>query len=207
MLMSLAQCPGFLFAHREECTVEIKKIINPRYTESGAVDCDVFFDDRDQAVPYTATADDVAPTGQRIWQELQSGKWGEIAPFTVTPEMLEAAREARRQGIEAWRTEQEAKPFTFEWNGRIWNAGPNSLGRLYPVVMAAKSDIVRDVMTWGDADNQQVKLSMPELEELAAAMAQAQVERNDEIYRRQRELKEELNSLKDLNSVRNFIVE
>ncbi len=40
--MSLAQCPGFLFAHREECTVEIKKIINPRYTESGAVDCDVF---------------------------------------------------------------------------------------------------------------------------------------------------------------------
>ncbi|EFP69570.1 conserved hypothetical protein [Shigella dysenteriae 1617] len=31
--------------------------------------------------------------------------------------------------IEAWRTEQEAKPFTFEWNGRVWNAGPNSLGR------------------------------------------------------------------------------
>ncbi|OCD01411.1 DUF4376 domain-containing protein, partial [Shigella sonnei] len=187
MLMSLAQCPGFLFAHREECTVEIKKIINPRYTESGAVDCDVFFDDRDQAVPYTATADDVAPTGQRIWQELQSGKWGEIAPFTVTPEMLEAAREARRQEIEAWRTEQEAKPFTFEWNGRIWNAGPNSLGRLYPVVMAAKSDIVRDVMTWGDADNQQVKLSMPELEELAAAMYQTQVDLKNEIYRPHRQ--------------------
>ncbi|EFW7144874.1 DUF4376 domain-containing protein, partial [Shigella flexneri] len=44
-------------------------------------------------------------------------------------------------------------------------------------------------------------------EELAAAMVQAQVDRNDEIYRRQRELKEELNSLKDLNLVRNFIVE
>ncbi|EAA3041315.1 DUF4376 domain-containing protein, partial [Shigella flexneri] len=39
------------------------------------------------------------------------------------------------------------------------------------------------------------------------AMVQAQVDRNDEIYRRQRELKEELNSLKDLNLVRNFIVE
>ncbi|MEC5284825.1 DUF4376 domain-containing protein, partial [Escherichia coli] len=52
----------------------------------------------------------------------------------------------------------------------------------------------------------QVKLSMPELEELAAAMAQAQVDRNDEIYRRQREMKQELNSLEDLNSVRNFIV-
>ncbi|WP_052962150.1 DUF4376 domain-containing protein [Shigella sonnei] len=201
MLMSLAQCPGFLFAHREECTVEIKKIINPRYTESGAVDCDVFFDDRDQAVPYTATADDVAPTGQRIWQELQSGKWGEIAPFTVTPEMLEAAREARRQEIEAWRTEQEAKPFTFEWNGRIWNAGPNSLGRLSPVVMLAKS-----VTAQTDADNQQVKLSMPELEELAAAMVQAQVDRNDEIYRRQREMKEELSGLEDLGTIRAFDV-
>ncbi|EOM2861696.1 DUF4376 domain-containing protein, partial [Escherichia coli] len=103
-------------------------------------------------------------------------------------------------------TEQEAQPFTFEWNGRTWNAGPDSLARLYPVVMAAKSDTARTTLVWGDADNQQVKLSMPELEELAAAMAQAQVDRNDEIYRRQREMKQELNSLEDLNSVRNFIV-
>ncbi|ENA3612044.1 TPA: DUF4376 domain-containing protein, partial [Escherichia coli] len=94
----------------------------------------------------------------------------------------------------------------FEWNGRTWNAGPDSLARLYPVVMAAKSDTARTTLAWGDADNQQVKLSMPELEELAAAMAQAQVDRNDEIYRRQREMKQELNSLEDLNSVRNFIV-
>ncbi|MFA8126320.1 DUF4376 domain-containing protein, partial [Escherichia coli] len=101
----------------------------------------------------------------------------------------------------------EALPFTCEWNGRTWNAGPNSLARLSPVVMAAKSDTARDVMTWGDANNQQVKLSMAELEELATALAQAQVDRNDEIYQRQRELKEELSSLGDLNSVRNFIVE
>ncbi|MEQ5005022.1 DUF4376 domain-containing protein, partial [Escherichia coli] len=59
---------------------------------------------------------------------------------------------------------------------------------------------------WGDADNQQVKLSMPELEELAAAMAQAQVDRNDEIYQRQREMKEELNNLDDLRSIRAFDV-
>ncbi|MCK3500632.1 DUF4376 domain-containing protein, partial [Escherichia coli] len=31
--------------------------------------------------------------------------------------------------------------------------------------------------------------------------------RNDEIYQRQREMKQELNNLEDLNSVRNFIVE
>ncbi|ENF3191165.1 DUF4376 domain-containing protein, partial [Escherichia coli] len=85
--------------------------------------------------------------------------------------------------------------------------GSDSLARLYPVVMASKSDTARDVMTWDDADNQQVKLSMQQLDELLTAMAQAQVDRNDDIYRRQREMKEELSSLEDLRSVRNFVVE
>ncbi|EFI6587010.1 DUF4376 domain-containing protein, partial [Escherichia coli] len=89
---------------------------------------------------------------------------------------------------------------------RTWNAGPDSLARLYPVVMAAKSDTVRTVLAWGDADNQQVQLSMPELEELAAAMAQAQVDRNDEIYQRQREMKEQLSRLSTLDEVRALTV-
>ncbi|EOT6914052.1 DUF4376 domain-containing protein [Escherichia coli] len=187
--------------------MQIKEITSPRYTESGAIDCDVLFEEMEAPVPYTATPDDTAKTGQQIWQELQSGKWGEIAPFSVTPELIAAAKDAKKMEIEAWRTEQEAQPFTFEWNGRTWNAGPDSLARLYPVVMAAKSDTARTTLAWGDANNQQVKLSMAELEELATALAQAQVDRNDEIYQRQRELKEELSSLGDLNSVRNFIVE
>ncbi|HCP5930882.1 TPA: DUF4376 domain-containing protein [Escherichia coli] len=193
---------GFLFARREECIVEIKEIINPRYTENSAVDCDVWFGGQPQPVPYTATPDDTSTIGKRIWQELQSGKWGEIAPFSVTPEMLEAAKDAKKREIEAWRAEQEAKAFTFEWNGRTWNAGPDSMARLSPVVMAAKSDTARTTLAWGDTDNQQVKLSMPELEELAAAMAQAQVDRNDEIYQRQREMKEQLFRLSTLDEVR-----
>ncbi|HCO5960407.1 TPA: DUF4376 domain-containing protein [Escherichia coli] len=184
----------------------VKGIRNAHYLENGAVDCEVLFDGEREFVPYTAMQDDTAPTGQHIWEELQSGKWGEIAPFTVTPELIAAAKAAKRQEINAWRTEQEAQPFTFKWNGRTWNAGPDSLARLYPVVMAAKSDTARNEMTWGDADNQQVKLSMAELEELATALAQAQVDRNDEIYRRQREMKDELNNLEDLNSVRNFML-
>ncbi|HFV8024177.1 TPA: DUF4376 domain-containing protein, partial [Escherichia coli] len=43
-------------------------------------------------------------------------------------------------------------------------------------------------------------------EELAAVMAQAQVDRNDEIYQRQREMKQELNNLEDLRSIRAFDV-
>ncbi len=184
--------------------MQIKKITSPRYTESGAIDCEVLFEGMDEAVPYTATPEDTATTGQHIWEELQSGKWGEIAPFSVTPEMLESAKAAKRQEIEAWRAQQESQHFIIEWNGRTWNAGPDSMARLYPAVMAAKSDTARTALAWGDADNQQVKLSMPELEELAAAMAQAQVDRNDEIYRRQREMKEDLNNLEDLGSIRAF---
>ena len=186
--------------------MQIKEITNPRYTESGAIDCEVLFEGMEAPVPYTATPEDTATTGQQIWQELQSGKWGEIAPFTVTPELIAAAKDAKKMEIEAWRTEQEAQPFTFEWNGRTWNAGPDSMARLYPVVMAAKSDTARTALAWGDADNQQVKLSMPELEELAAAMAQAQVDRNDEIYQRQREMKDELNNLEDLRSIREMAI-
>lgn len=184
----------------------IKGIRNAHYLENGAVDCEVLFEGETEFVPYTAMQDDTAMTGQRIWEELQSGKWGEIAPFSVTPELIAAAKDAKKMEIEAWRTEQEALPFTFEWNGRTWNAGPDSLTRLYPVVMAAKSDTARTTLAWGDADNQQVKLSMPELEELAAAMAQAQLDRNDGIYQRQREMKEQLSQLSILDEVRALTV-
>ncbi|WP_258114602.1 DUF4376 domain-containing protein, partial [Escherichia coli] len=135
-----------------------------------------------------------------------SGKWGEIAPFTVTPELIAAAKDAKKLEIETWRTEQEAQPFIFEWNGHSWNGGPDSMARLSPVVMAAKSVTVRKTMVWGDAENQQVKLSMQQLDELLTAMVQAQVDRNDEIYFRQREMKEELNNLDDLRSIRAFDV-
>ena len=184
----------------------VKGIRNAHYLENGAVDCEVLFEGETEFVPYTAMQGDTAPTGQRIWEELQSGKWGEIAPFTVTPELIATAKDAKKREIEAWRTEQEAQPFTFEWNGRTWNAGPDSMARLYPVVMAAKSDTARTTLAWGDADNQQVKLSMSELEELAVAMAQAQLDRNDGIYQRQREMKEQLSQLSILDEVRALTV-
>ncbi|ECD3765247.1 DUF4376 domain-containing protein [Salmonella enterica subsp. enterica serovar Onderstepoort] len=180
----------------------VKGIRNAHYLENGAVDCEVLFEGETEFVPYTAMQDDTAPTGQHIWQELQSGKWGAPAPFTVTPELIAAAKEGKKREIEAWRREQEAQPFTFEWNGRTWNAGPDSMARLSPVVMASKSSAARDVMTWGDVGNQQVKMSMPELEELAAAMAQASMDRNNEIYLRQREMKERLSLLSTLDEIR-----
>ncbi|RBJ06602.1 DUF4376 domain-containing protein [Escherichia coli] len=187
--------------------MKIKDIKNICSLESGAVDCEVLFFGMGAYLPYTASPEDTDETGQHIWQELQSGKWGEITPFTITPELIAAAKDAKKMEIEAWRAEQEAQAFTFEWNGRTWNAGADSLARLYPAVMASKSDTARKTMVWGDAENQQVKLSMQQLDELLTAMVQAQVDRNDEIYRRQREMKEELNNMADLKSVRDFAPE
>lgn len=186
--------------------MQIKEITSPRYTESGAIDCDVLFEGMEDPLPYTATPEDTATTGQQIWQELKSGKWGEIAPFTVTPEMLEAAKDAKKREIEVWRTEQEAQPFTFEWNGRTWNGGADSISRIAPVAMAAKVAGTRSTLGWGDAANNLVTLTMAQLQELAAAMARAQVEHNDEIYQRQREMKQKLNNLDDLRSIRAFDV-
>ncbi|EFK2277455.1 DUF4376 domain-containing protein, partial [Escherichia coli] len=50
--------------------MQIKEITSPRYTESGAVDCEVLFEGETEFVPYTAMQDDTALTGQRIWEEL-----------------------------------------------------------------------------------------------------------------------------------------
>ncbi|MDX7968498.1 DUF4376 domain-containing protein [Escherichia coli] len=190
----------------------ITAVRNAAYNEYGAITCEVQFegavDSRGEPIwsPFTATSSDVTDYGRQLYHDLVNGKYGTVSPFTVSPEMLAVAKAAKRQEIETWRTEQETQSFTFEWNGRTWNAGPDSMARLYPAVMASKSDTARKTMVWGDAENQQVKLSMPELEELAAAMAQAQVDRNDEIYRRQREMKEELSSLVDLRSIREMTI-
>ncbi|WP_247151603.1 DUF4376 domain-containing protein, partial [Escherichia coli] len=83
---------------------------------------------------------------------------------------------------------------------------PDSMARLYTVVMSAKSVTARKTMVWRDAENRQVKLSMQQLDELLTAMAQAQVDRNDEIYRRQRQMKDELNNLEDLRSIREMAI-
>lgn len=206
MFVATAHWSVCLSELHEGLQMNIQEIKKPRYLESGVIDCEVLFEGMDTPIPYTATAEDTAETGQRIWEELQGGKWGEIAPFTITPELIAAAKDAKKREIEAWRTEQEAQPFTFKWNGRTWNAGPDSLARLYPVVMAAKSDTARTALAWGDANNQQVKLSMPELEDLATAMARAQANRNDEIYRRQRQMKDVLDGLEDLRSIREMAI-
>ncbi|MGT3194347.1 DUF4376 domain-containing protein [Yersinia enterocolitica] len=185
--------------------MNIKEIKNARYLESGAIDCEVLFEEMEEYLPYTATETDTAETGQIIWQTLIQGEYGDIAPFEVTPTMLQAAKEQKWQEINMWRLEQEAQSITFEYAGRTWNADQQSMARLSPVVAVANTNS-RDVMPWGDANNESVPLSMEQLKGLSEAMALALMEHNDRIYQRQREMKDEVAGLTDLKQVREFVV-
>ncbi|HEI6819286.1 TPA: DUF4376 domain-containing protein [Yersinia enterocolitica] len=185
--------------------MDIKNIINPRYLESGAIDCEVQFAGMEEYLSYTATPDDTAETGQTIWRALINGDYGDIAPFEVTPAMLQAAKEQKLQEINAWRIEQEEQSFTFEYAGRTWNCDQQSMTRLSPVAAVANTNS-RDVMSWGDANNKLVSLSAEQLKGLSEAMALALMERNNRIYQRQREMKDEVAGLTDLKAVRDFIV-
>lgn len=184
--------------------MQVQDIKNAHYLELGAIDCDVLFDDAEEYVPYTASPDDSATTGQQIWQALQSGKYA-ITPFVVTQEMLDIERGLKRREIEAWRKEEEAKPITFEWRGRTWNGGRASLERLAPASMITEQG-ERSLLSWSDANNEQVPMTLDDLVGLYSEMAQAQLQHYDEIYVRQRQLKEQLAEAKTLENIRRVVV-
>ena len=176
----------------------ITAVRNAAYNEYGAITCEVQFegavDTRGEPIwsPFTATSSDVTDYGRQLYHDLVNGKYGTVSPFTVSPEMLAAAKEAKRQEIEIWRTEQEAQPFTFEWNGRTWDAGPDSMARLYPVLLAQKASPARQAVVWRDVDNKPVEMSSSEFENLVVAMSSELATKNDSIYIKQREMKDQV---------------
>ncbi|KAB7715698.1 DUF4376 domain-containing protein [Plesiomonas shigelloides] len=185
--------------------MQVQDIKNAHYLESGAIDCDVMFEGGDEYIAYTALSTDTTLMGQVVWQELQSGKFT-VDPFVVTQEMLDVAKEMKRREIEAWRKEEEAKPITFEWKGRTWNGGRASLERLAPAAMITEQG-ERSLLSWSDANNEQVPMTRDDLVGLYSEMAQAQLQHYDEIYVRQRELKEQLAEAKTLEDIRQLTVE
>ncbi|MEB7738606.1 DUF4376 domain-containing protein [Escherichia coli] len=184
----------------------IKNIRNAHYLENGAIDCEVLYEGEQDHVLYTAIRNDTAPTGRQIWQELQSGRWGKIIPFTVTPEIIAEAKDARMREIGAWRDVQEEGEFTFEWNGHNWDGGKASQSRLLPVVAAAGAGTLPEGFFWTDADNHDVRLTPAELAGLDAAMTTAMVMRGFRIHERQRRMKEEVRELQTLDEIRAYRV-
>ncbi|EFG5818506.1 DUF4376 domain-containing protein, partial [Escherichia coli] len=75
---------------------------------------------------------------------------------------------------------------------------------LAPVVAAAQAGLLPEGFFWTDADNNNVVLTREKLIALNDAMMVAMVAEGFKIHERQREMKEQLNNLNDLASIRAF---
>lgn len=187
-------------------TVTVKSVHNARYNEDNTISADVQFSDDGMSLPYTASAGDTTDYGRQLYADLVAGKYGTVTPFTVTPDMLTAARQAKHSEINAWRDAQENGSVIFTLNGHRWDCGKASQTRLSPVVAVAKSGMLPPGFFWTDADNIDVPMTTDELTALEAAMQQNMVLQGFKIHERQRQMKEEVDKLTDYKAIKDYVV-
>ncbi|EBL0004316.1 DUF4376 domain-containing protein [Salmonella enterica] len=176
------------------------------YTESGLINCLVHFEGFADFIPFTASPDDPEEHGRQLYADLKAGKYGPVTPFTVTPEMIQVAKDAKHAEINAWRDAQENGSIIFTLNGHRWDCGKASQTRLAPVVAAAKSGALPPGFFWTDADNIDVPMTTDELAALEAAMQQNMVLQGFKIHERQRVMKEQVDNLTDYKAIQGYIV-
>ncbi|EJC4103045.1 DUF4376 domain-containing protein [Salmonella enterica] len=175
------------------------------YTENGFIVCLVHIDGFDDFIPFTASPDDTEEHGRQLYADLKAGKYGPVAPFTVTPEMLTAAKQAKHAEINAWRDAQENGNILFTLNGHKWDCGKSSQARLAPVVAVARTGALPPGFFWTDADNIDVPMTADELTALEAAMQQNMVLQGFKIHERQRQMKEDVDALTDYNAIQQYV--
>ncbi|EBB5497576.1 DUF4376 domain-containing protein [Salmonella enterica subsp. enterica] len=176
------------------------------YTESGLINCLVHFEGFADFIPFTASPDDPEEHGRQLYADLKAGKYGPVTPFTVTPEMIQVAKDAKHAEINAWRDAQEGGSIIFTLNGHKWDCGKASQTRLAPVVAVAKSGALPAGFFWTDADNIDVPMTTDELAALEAAMQQNMVLQGFKIHERQRVMKEQVDNLTDYKAIQGYIV-
>ncbi|HGP0788154.1 TPA: DUF4376 domain-containing protein [Salmonella enterica subsp. diarizonae serovar 53:z10:z35] len=182
---------------------------NARYGDDGIIMADVRFDDLTSPdgtplyLPYISTAHDSADFGPQLYSDLKSGKYGEVKPFTVTPEMLTAAKETKHAEINAWRDMQENGRVTCMYNGNTYDADKESKYRIDNVIKAGG---LPDGVKWTDANNNDIALSLSDLKALQKIMVVAMVVQGGEIHERQRQMKESVDAMTDYKAVQNYVV-
>ncbi|EHI3193196.1 DUF4376 domain-containing protein [Salmonella enterica] len=191
----------------------VKDARNGRYNENGTISAEVLFSDsfeRDgktpKYLPFTASENDTTDYGRQLFADLKAGKYGAVTPFTVTPEMLSAAKDKKHAEINAWRDDQESGNYPFELNGHRWDCSKASQDRLAPVTAVARQGTLPAGFFWTDADNEDIPMTADELVSLEAAMQQNMVLQGFKIHERQRQMKEEVEALTTLDAVRSYNV-
>lgn len=180
--------------------------------EDGSVTCIVLFSDTFESdgktplwLPFTAAAHDPMDYGRQLYADLKAGEYGPVTPFTVTPEMIQSAKDAKHAEINNWRDTQESGSIIFTLNGHRWDCGKASQTRLAPVVAVAKSGALPPGFFWTDADNIDVPMTADELTALEAAMQQNMVLQGFKIHERQRQMKEEVDKLTDYKVLQDYV--
>ncbi|HIB1682369.1 TPA: DUF4376 domain-containing protein [Salmonella enterica subsp. enterica serovar Muenchen] len=186
---------------------------NGRYNESGTISAEVLFSDAFEAdgktpkyLPFTASENDTTDYGRQLFADLKAGKYGMVTPFTVTSEMLTAAKDKKHAEINAWRDAQENGNYPFELSGHRWDCSKASQNRLAPVTAVARQGTLPAGFFWTDADNEDIPMTADELISLEAAMQQNMVAVGWKIHERQRQMKEEVDKLTDYDAVRSYTV-
>ncbi|HEC7511693.1 TPA: DUF4376 domain-containing protein [Salmonella enterica subsp. enterica serovar Muenchen] len=185
---------------------------NARYGDNGIITADVCFDDLTSSdgtplyLPYISTAHDSADFGPKLYSDLKSGKYGEIKPFIVTPEMLDAARLAKHEEINGWRNQQENSSTTFSLNGHRWDCDKASQERLDTTLDAARSNVLPANFFWTDADNIDVPVKAADLESMSTAMNTTMFLQGFRIHERQRQMKEDVDALSDYQAIKSYVV-
>ncbi len=137
---------------------------NAHYLENGAVDCEVLFEGEGNSsrIPPCRM---IPPRQASASGGVTERQMGRNRPVHRHAGIIAAAKDAKKREIEVWRTEQ--KHCRSRSNGTV---APGTLAPTHGSPLSGSNGCKIGYDTnrpsWGDADNQQVKLSMPELEEL-----------------------------------------
>lgn len=124
--------------------------------------------------------------------------WG-ARLITINNDKLRARLVSKRiDEINAWRDAQESASIIFEHAGRLWNGGLATRRRLDPV---AGSPELPDGFFWTDAQNNDVPITLAEVQELRVAHESAIVAQGFRIHVRQREMKQEIQALADAGDI------
>ncbi|EJG5923443.1 DUF4376 domain-containing protein [Salmonella enterica] len=186
---------------------------NGRYNENGTISAEVQFegeansDGTPRYLPYTAAAHDPADYGQRLYADLVAGKYGPVTPFTATPEMIQGAKDRKRDEINAWRDAQENGNYLFQFDGRNWDYGKTTQDRMSISLVMAQKGLLPAGFAWTDGDNNIVPMTNDSLLALAAAIEQAMFEKGMQINLRQLQMKAEVEALTSFGDVRNYPVD
>ncbi|ELU8418661.1 DUF4376 domain-containing protein [Salmonella enterica] len=179
---------------------------NGAYTENGNIDCEVHFEGFPDFIMFTSSSGDTEEHGRQLYADLKAGKYGPVTPFTVTPEMIQSAKNAKHAEISAWRDQQENGNIIFTLNNHHWDCGKTSQSRLAPVTAVARAGQLPPGFFWTDADNTDVPMTADELTALETAMQKNMVIQGFKIHERQRQMKEDIDKLTDYKAIQNYAV-